>query len=80
MRTTVDLPEEIHRIAMRLAKHGGLTLGQALAELVRRGMDASNQSSAPVFALHPKTRLPVVRSLRTSAIAVDDVLAAQDEE
>ena len=40
MRTTVDLPDDLHRIATSLARHNKRSLGQVVAELMRRGLDA----------------------------------------
>ena len=38
MRTTIDLPDDIHRLASAIAHDRRQTLSQAVVELVRRGM------------------------------------------
>ncbi len=38
MRTTIDLPEELHRQAQALARDRSWTLSQAVAWLIRRGL------------------------------------------
>ena len=40
MRTTVDLPEDVLEVARSLAAAKHLSIGNALAELVRRGLAA----------------------------------------
>ena len=39
MRTTVDIPDDVYQAASSLAKSSGLSLGEALAQLVRRGLN-----------------------------------------
>jgi hypothetical protein len=41
MRTTVNLPDDVHKAANALANLKGLSFGEALAELVRRGLRPS---------------------------------------
>jgi hypothetical protein len=81
MRTTLDLPEDLHGIATSLARHGRRSLGQVVAELMRRGLEAQGAlwvaESAPPYHLHPDTGLPVVRSRRP--VTDDDVRALDDE-
>jgi len=38
MRTTVNLPEDVYRIARSMASAKSISLGEALAELIRRGL------------------------------------------
>ena len=82
MRTTIDLPEDLHQIATSLARHTGRSLGQTVAELMRRGLAASEQSNrigeaAAVYELHPLTGLPVVASRQP--VTEDDVKALDDD-
>lgn len=81
MRTTIDLPEDLHRIVTSLARHTGRSLGQTVAELLRRGLaaePAGRVAEAPaVYRLHPDTGLPVVASKQP--ITEDDVRALDDE-
>lgn len=84
MRTTVDLPEPLHRIARSLAQHTGRTFSQTVAELMQRGLSApeagsrnSNRAGAAVFSRHPLTGLPLLRSRRI--VTPEDVAALEDE-
>lgn len=45
MRTTIDLPEELHRIATGLARHTGRSLSQTVVKLMERGLE--QRSAAP---------------------------------
>ena len=77
MRTTVDLPENLHRIAIGLARHTGRSLSEAVADLMQRGLAADpSQAGAKPFAVHAATGLPVARSKRP--ITADDVKAVED--
>ena len=83
MRTTLDLPEDLHRIATSLARHNKRSLGQIVAELMRRGLDAqvkpANRMAEPqaFYRIDALTGLPVVRSPRP--ITDEDVKALEDE-
>lgn len=83
MRTTIDLPEDLHRIATALARHTGRSLGQTVAELMRRGLDASaavprvGEEKGPAYAVNSVTGLPVVSSSRP--LTDDDIRALEDE-
>ena len=77
MRTTVDIPDNLHRIAMGLARHTGRSLSQAVAELIQRGLDARpSEFNAEPISVHAVTGLPVARSKRP--ISADDVKANED--
>jgi uncharacterized membrane protein len=76
MRTTIDLPDDLHRIAMSIARDTGQTLSHAVAVLLRRALE----QSAPVERyLDSRTGFPVVR-LGGAPITVEDVRALDDEE
>lgn len=80
MRTTIDLPEDLHRILTSLARHTGRSLGQTVAELVRRGLEAPAagvRDTAAVYRVHPTTGLPVVASRQP--LTGDDVRALDDD-
>ncbi len=80
MRTTIDIPEDLHRIATGLAHHTGRSLGQTVAELMRRGLaaDVGRVADVPAsYIVHPQTGLPVVASQQP--ITSDDVKALDDE-
>lgn len=74
MRTTINLPEDLHRIASAIARDRAETLSQTLAELVRRAL--SSERSAEI-SISQKTGLPVV-SLGTP-ITGEDVRTLEDE-
>lgn len=75
MRTTFDLPDDLLQIAKAMARDKRLTLGQAVAELMRRGL----QPSAPSrITTNPKTGFPVLHTGRL--ITTEDVRGLADEE
>jgi hypothetical protein len=78
MRTTIDLPEQLHRIASAIARDTGKTLSQTIAELAERGLSQRvSESPAPPYRIDEGTGLPVVRSRRI--ITAEDVAALDDE-
>ncbi len=77
MRTTVDLPDNLHRIALGLARHTGRSLSQAVAEMMQRGLSAQpSEVTQQPFTINEATGLPVARSRRL--ITADDVMAVED--
>lgn len=78
MRTTIDLPDNLHRIAAGYARHTGRSLSQAVAALIERGLEARPVDAlSPGYSIDAKTGLPVARSAR--AITADDVRSMEDE-
>ncbi|MFT4180117.1 MAG: hypothetical protein QM612_11785 [Thermomonas sp.] len=82
MRTTIDLPDDLHRIATSLARHNRRSLGQIVAELMRRGLEppvVTNRVAEPAaaYSISPVTGLAVVRSPRP--VTDEDVKALEDE-
>jgi hypothetical protein len=78
MRTTLDLPDDLHRAAAAIAHHSGHSLSRTVADLIRRGLSAGvAEAEMPAYGVHPQTGLPVVRSNRP--ITADDVAALDDE-
>jgi predicted transcriptional regulator len=79
MRTTVDLPEELHAVLTSLATHTRRSLSQTAVELLERGLKAQQgvgaRSAAP--RVDAKTGLPVVRSGRP--ITPEDIKALEDQ-
>src|SRR5260370_14307467 len=57
MRTTIDLPEDLHRIATAIARDTGSTLSEAVALLMRRAFEPKGQ---PYVTVSTRTRLPVL--------------------
>lgn len=77
MRTTIDLPEDLHRIATSIARDTGRTLSDTVAELLRRGLGTGERSIRRYVS--PRSRLPVVH-LGRGPVTVEDVRALDDEE
>jgi hypothetical protein len=83
MRTTVDIPEPLHRIAASLAQHTGRSFSQTVVALMERGLhapEAEAKSEAPCETgpqIHPLTGLPVTRSRRL--VTPQDVADLEDE-
>jgi hypothetical protein len=57
MRTTLNLPEDVYAVAKSVAIHRNLSLGDALAELVRGSLKGTMQMDTskdfPCFATSP---------------------------
>jgi hypothetical protein len=79
MRTTIDLPDDLHRIVTSLATHSRSSLSRTAADLIRRGLELPGRDvvDASAFETSPVTGLPVLRSPRP--ITPDDVQALDDE-
>ena len=64
MKTTLDLPDELVKKVKLHAIDHGQKLKQAVADLLRKGLDASSHSSVqatrPVIKLKPQTGLPYI--------------------
>ena len=73
MRTTINLPDDVYQLARALADLERLSLGDALADLVRRGMRPSPQihtgKGFPTFAVRAGAK----------PITLEQTLAAEDE-
>lgn len=76
MRTTIDLPDDLVEIARSLARREKKTLGQSVAELMRRGI---SPPPPPRISVSPRTGLPVI-TLGGPPITDDDVRTLEDEE
>jgi len=80
MRTTVDIPEDLHRILSSLATHTRRSLSTTAVELMRSGLAAANpgeRASGVTVSSNAKTGLPAVRLPRT--VTPEDVKALEDE-
>ena len=73
MRTTLNLPDDVYRATRSLASLKGISLGEALAELVRAGLKpavyVSKRKAFPCFVL-PEGAKP---------ITLEQTLDAEDE-
>jgi predicted transcriptional regulator len=62
MRTTIDLPEDLHRQAHDIARDKSWTLSQAVAWLMRRGL--GERLPSPEIAVDELTGLLTMRTGR----------------
>ena len=75
MRTTIDLPEDLHRIATSIARDRGTTLSETVAELLRRGLGMGNK---PQLRISPVTGLKVLHL--GYPVTNEDVRSLEDDE
>lgn len=78
MRTTIDLPADLHQETVYLARATGKTLSQTVADLLRRALGAGEGSAGPAFTIDERTGLPVFPSTGRT-ITNEDVAALEDE-
>jgi hypothetical protein len=74
VRTTIDLPDDLHRLMTAIANDRRQSLSHTVAEVLRRALQADARSSTEV---DPATNLPLVRLGRT--ITSEDVRSLEDE-
>jgi hypothetical protein len=80
MRTTIDLPIDLHSVLTSLASSNRSSLSQTAVALMRRGLEVPVQGAAgaaPAQAVSTVTGLPLVPLSR--AISAEDVRASDDE-
>lgn len=75
MRTTIDLPDDLHRLAKTTAHDRGITFSEAVAYLIRRAVDTSGKITS---ATDPVSGLPTIRVGRP--ITTEDVRSLDDEQ
>ncbi|GDY30545.1 antitoxin [Gandjariella thermophila] len=75
MRTTIDLPDDLHRQAMSIARDTHRTLSETVADLMRRGLVGGGTTET---SRSDRTGLPVVRL--GTVITTEDVRALEDQE
>ena len=75
MRTTINLPDDLHKQALAIARDAHRTLSETVADLIRRGLGAG---STNVTSVDPRTGLPLV-SVGT-VVTSEDVRSLEDEE
>jgi hypothetical protein len=75
VRTTIDLPDDLHKQALSIARDTHRTLSETVADLIRRGLRAGGPAA---ISTDPRTGLPLVSvgTVVTSA----DVRSLEDEE
>ena len=74
MRTTIDLPDDLHAIATSLAHDRSCTLSIAVVDLLRRALGSNTQ----VEVIDRRTGFPLLASGRP--VTTDDVRRLDDEE
>ncbi len=73
MRTTIDLPDDVYKAARSVAVAKSISLGEAVAELVRRGL-------RPQGAFQTKKPFPYFELPEDAeAISLKRTLEAEDE-
>jgi len=77
MRTTVDLPDHLHRRAAALARDRAQSLSRTLAELVAVALEGGHPGQHPVVETDRRSGFPIVRVGRP--ITTDDVRSLDDE-
>lgn len=71
MRTTVDLPDDIHELARELAHQQNRTMSEVVAELIRTGLN-------PTGSVQPSTKgLPTISVGRM--VTAEDVRSLEDD-
>jgi predicted transcriptional regulator len=73
MRTTIDLPEDLHRRVKTLARDTSRSMSDAAVELIRRGLERDRLD----IRTSARTGLPVVSIGR--AIDAEDVARLDDD-
>jgi hypothetical protein len=76
MRTTIDLPEDLHRQARAIAHDKRWTLSETVAWLMRRGLTSGRPSGK--IKRSPRTGLPTISVGRI--ITSEDVKSLEDDE
>jgi hypothetical protein len=75
MRTTIDLPDDLHAQAVAIARDSHQSLSQTVAGLMRRGLGSGEQGEITTSA---RTGLPVAHLGRT--ITSEDVRRLEDDD
>jgi hypothetical protein len=68
MRTRLDIPDDLHALAVAIARDTHQTLSQTVARLIRRGLSSGNPGE---IARSTRTGLPVAHLGKT--ITSEDV-------
>ncbi len=75
MRTTVDIPDDLHAQAVAIARDSHQSLSKTVATLIRRGLSSGSPGEV---ARSTRTGLPIVRLGRT--ISTEDVRRLEDDD
>ena len=74
MRTTIDLPDDLHKQALAIARDRSRTLSETVADLMRRGLSQGITGEITRSAI---TGLPVVHL--GTVVTTEDVRALDDD-
>lgn len=74
MRTTIDLPDDLHQAALQIARDRHQTLSRTVASLLRSALAGASQSTIEV---DEESGLPTVHVGKR--ITAEDVAAAVDD-
>lgn len=81
MRTTIDLPDDLHQAVTSIAAHSRRSMNQTVADLIRRGLaplsGPLDAVAASALRLDERTGLPLIRSPRP--VTAEDAQALEDE-
>ena len=83
MRTTINLPAELHHVVSSVALHTRRSMNQTVADLIRRGLavapagGTASTDTGPALWISASTGLPEFRSPRP--VTPEDVRALEDE-
>jgi Arc/MetJ family transcription regulator len=75
MRTTIDLPDDLHRQALSIARDTSRTLSETVADLLRRAL---GQGATTEITHSARTGLPVVHL--GTVITTEDVRSLEDDD
>jgi ABC-type Fe3+ transport system permease subunit len=75
VRTTIDLPEDLHRAARSLARDRGQTMSQTVGDLMRRALISGTDTEQ--VSIDTATGLPLVRLGKS--VTTEMVRSAADE-
>lgn len=75
MRTTIDLPNDLHQQALSIARDTSRTLSETVADLMRRGLGQGENSR---ISRSNRTGLPVVSLGRI--LTTEDVRSLEHDE
>ncbi len=68
MRTTVDLDEDVLRVAKHLAEEREQSLGRVLSDLIRRGLQPSKKIAVRHGIIPTLTRKPGAKPVTSQAV------------
>jgi hypothetical protein len=77
MRTTIDLPLDLHNAITSIASHARKSMNQVVAELLHRALAGPEVPLSMNAGIDRQTGLPVIRSSRP--VTEEDVYALEDE-